>query len=87
MVTAMVTTLQTYQVKSSSFTICHQLLISLLQPPVPDRPEGVPAVLAFLPMHHTYGLHAYVFRSMFGRSTFVFMSRWDVDTALQIIPK
>lgn len=56
-------------------------------PPPPVNPEGLPVVLAFLPIHHTYGLHAYCFRAFLAQSTFVIMNKWDADLALSCIPE
>lgn len=50
-------------------------------------PEGIPVVLAFLPMHHTYGLNIYAFRSCLARATLVLMPKWDTKLALEAIPK
>jgi hypothetical protein len=57
------------------------------KPPPPVNPEGIPVVLAFLPLHHTYGLHHYSFRSLLDPATYVIMSKWDIDLALKSIPK
>ncbi|KAJ7594633.1 hypothetical protein C8J56DRAFT_927244 [Mycena floridula] len=56
-------------------------------PPVPQNAEGVNIVLGFLPMHHSYGLHAYCFRSCLARMTFVIMPKWNIQAALKLIPK
>ncbi|KAF9004607.1 hypothetical protein BDQ17DRAFT_1240838 [Cyathus striatus] len=59
-----------------------------VHPPQPLKtPEGIPVSLAFLPLHHTYGLHVYCFRAMITPNTLVIMSKWNIDTALQLIPK
>ena len=50
-------------------------------------PEDIPIILALLPLHHTYGLHMYSFRSCLTRATLVLMPRWDTKLALKIIPK
>ena len=50
-------------------------------------PEGMHVVLAFLPMHHTYGLHMYAFRSCLACSTLALIPKWDVKLALKAIPK
>ncbi|KAF9072347.1 hypothetical protein BDP27DRAFT_1320771 [Rhodocollybia butyracea] len=52
-----------------------------------SRPNDVPVSLAFLPMHHSYGLHAYCFRSLLAPATFVLMAKWNIDAALKAIPK
>ncbi|PFH48612.1 hypothetical protein AMATHDRAFT_49386 [Amanita thiersii Skay4041] len=56
-------------------------------PPPPKTPDGVARTLAFLPMHHTYGLHAYCFRAFLTPRTFVMLPRWNTELALSIIPK
>ncbi|TEB20120.1 acetyl-CoA synthetase-like protein [Coprinellus micaceus] len=55
--------------------------------PPPPTPEGLPVVLAFLPLHHTYGLHTYSFRIFLAPMTLVFMKRWDIEVALTAIPR
>jgi hypothetical protein len=49
--------------------------------------EGIPVGLAFLPLHHTYGLHAYCFRNFMAPGTHVILPKWDIDSALAIIPR
>ncbi|TFK34780.1 hypothetical protein BDQ12DRAFT_715112 [Crucibulum laeve] len=56
-------------------------------PPPPPTPEGIPIVLAFLPFHHTYGLHSYCFRAFLTPMTFVVVPKWNIETALKTIPK
>ncbi|KAF5348471.1 hypothetical protein D9756_009591 [Leucocoprinus leucothites] len=56
-------------------------------PPPPKTPEGIPVTLAFLPLHHTYGLHAYGFRAFLAPHTFVILGKWDIKKALAAIPK
>jgi hypothetical protein len=58
-----------------------------VQRPPPPTPEGLPVVLAFLPLHHTYGLHTYSFRIFLAPMTLVFMKRWDIEVALTAIPR
>ncbi|KAH6912657.1 amp dependent CoA ligase [Coprinopsis sp. MPI-PUGE-AT-0042] len=55
--------------------------------PPPVNPEGIPVILAFLPLHHTYGLHSYSFRSLLEPATYIIMSKWNIDLALKSIPK
>ncbi len=57
------------------------------QHPPPVNPEGIPVSLAFLPLHHTYGLHTYSFRSSLAPTTYVILSQWNIDIALKAIPK
>ncbi|KAG6836000.1 hypothetical protein H0H93_012364 [Arthromyces matolae] len=56
-------------------------------PPPPQTPSGLPIGLAFLPLHHTYGLHQYAFRGLLAPSTFVILSQWNLKVALELIPK
>jgi acyl-CoA synthetase (AMP-forming)/AMP-acid ligase II len=43
--------------------------------------------LAYLPMYHSYGLHQYCFRCFLAPQTLVVMSKWDINTVLDAIPK
>lgn len=36
-------------------------------------------------MHHSYGLHAYCFRSSLAPATYVIIPRWNIDLALKLI--
>ncbi|KAG6845061.1 hypothetical protein H0H87_001123 [Tephrocybe sp. NHM501043] len=56
-------------------------------PPPPQTPSGLPVGLAFLPFHHTYGLHTYAFRGLLAPMTFVILSQWNIKVALDIIPR
>ncbi|KAF5377817.1 hypothetical protein D9615_006732 [Tricholomella constricta] len=56
-------------------------------PPPPKTPEGIPIALAFLPFHHTYGLHTYAFRAFLSPMTLVILSQWDLKLALELIPR
>ncbi|KAG6852118.1 hypothetical protein C0991_002977, partial [Blastosporella zonata] len=56
-------------------------------PPPPKTPDGLPVGLAFLPFHHTYGLHTYAFRGLLAPMKFVILSQWNIKVALEIIPK
>ncbi|EEB99174.1 hypothetical protein MPER_01197, partial [Moniliophthora perniciosa FA553] len=56
---------------------------SLANPPLP--PASLPIILAFLPMHHAYGLAAYCQRAFVARSTWVIMGRWNPVKAVQLI--
>ncbi|GLB38764.1 putative AMP-binding enzyme C-terminal domain [Lyophyllum shimeji] len=62
-------------------------LAEVYTPPRINTPEGIPIGLAFLPLHHSYGLHAYSFRAFLSPLTLVLMSRWDLKHALELIPK
>ena len=56
------------------------------QPPPPDTPEGIPVWLAFLPLHHCYGLFYYAFRFFLQPQTLVFLKQWNTEVALKAIP-
>ncbi|KAJ3506882.1 hypothetical protein NLJ89_g6614 [Agrocybe chaxingu] len=64
-----------------------QLIADVYTPPTPKTPEGIPVTLAFLPLHHTYGLHGYCFRSCLSPNTLVLPSKWDIHACLKAIPK
>ncbi|PBL03846.1 acetyl-CoA synthetase-like protein [Armillaria gallica] len=57
-----------------------------VSPPI-DTPEGIPITLAFLPMHHSYGLHAYCFRSFIVPHTYIIFPKWNLAAAMKAIPK
>jgi acyl-CoA synthetase (AMP-forming)/AMP-acid ligase II len=63
------------------------LLLQLNLLPFRQPADGIPVILALLPMHHTYGLNIYAFRSCLIRSTLVLMPKWDTKVALRAIPK
>ncbi|KAJ3863633.1 amp dependent CoA ligase [Lentinula novae-zelandiae] len=68
----------------SLFQIITRTQISaLILPPL----NNIPVCLAFLPMHHTYGLHVYCFQSLLAPSTIAIMPKWDINAALKAIPK
>ncbi|KAL0961550.1 hypothetical protein HGRIS_006489 [Hohenbuehelia grisea] len=60
---------------------------SIYTPPVIPTPEGIPIHLAFLPLHHTYGLHAFLFRAFIVPATYVLLGRWSIERALAAISK
>ncbi|KIM41001.1 hypothetical protein M413DRAFT_19093 [Hebeloma cylindrosporum] len=64
-----------------------QVISEVYTPPTPGTPEGIPITLAFLPLHHTYGLHAYSFRACLAPSTLVILPKWDINVALKVIPR
>ncbi|KAJ6494154.1 hypothetical protein DFH09DRAFT_1265636 [Mycena vulgaris] len=47
----------------------------------------LPVTLAVLPMFHSYGLHAYIFRGTLFPATYVLMERWNTANYLKAIPK
>ncbi|KAJ8502359.1 hypothetical protein ONZ45_g11839 [Pleurotus djamor] len=61
--------------------------LSVYTPPPLPTPEGLPIFLAFLPLHHTYGLHAFSFRPFLTPSTVVILPRWNIEHALKVIAK
>ncbi|KAF5317551.1 hypothetical protein D9619_013140 [Psilocybe cf. subviscida] len=67
--------------------VVQQAVLQIYTPPTPTNPEGIPVTLAFLPLHHTYGLHAYCYRACLAPSTLVLMPQWDVKVALNAIPR
>ncbi|KAK1218620.1 hypothetical protein PQX77_018690 [Marasmius sp. AFHP31] len=56
-------------------------------PPIIPNREGNPVGLAFLPMHHVYGLGAYAQRTFWKPIKLIMMPRWNVDDALRLIKK
>lgn len=57
-------------------------------PPVKlPTPDGRLVNLAFLPMHHVYGLYHYCFRGFAAPVRFIILPRWDIERVLKIIPK
>lgn len=71
----------------SQYAVTVMAGLAVAPAPPPKTPEGLPVVLAFLPMHHTYGLHTFCFRALLAPTTMVFLKRWDVEVALTAIPK
>ncbi|KAF8962991.1 hypothetical protein BDZ97DRAFT_1701982 [Flammula alnicola] len=53
----------------------------------PPNPESTPVTLAFLPLHHTYGLHSYCFRACLAPGTLIILPKWDIHVALRVIPQ
>ena len=64
-----------------------QVTSQVYVPPPPKNPEGIPVTLAFLPLHHTYGLHGYSFRSTLAPGTLVLLGQWNIHAALRAISK
>jgi len=56
-------------------------------PPKYSTPEGFAVLLAFLPIHHTFGIHGLCFRAFLQQATQVLLSQWNIDIALKLIPK
>jgi len=55
------------------------------RPPLEDAPQA--CTLGFLPIYHSFGLHVYVFRSILAGAKVVVMPRWNLQLALECIPK
>jgi len=55
--------------------------------PVVTYTESPRVTLAFLPLHHTYGLFVFCFISTLASGTLTILSKWDINAALRIIPK
>ncbi|KAK7030859.1 hypothetical protein VNI00_013968 [Paramarasmius palmivorus] len=69
----------------ASITQLATMQTSLANPPPP--PASPPVILAFLPMHHAYGLAAYCQRAFIARATWVIMGRWNPVDAVRLIEK
>ncbi|KIJ53944.1 hypothetical protein M422DRAFT_153797 [Sphaerobolus stellatus SS14] len=64
------------------------ILVLEFEKVVPRTRDGEhPVWLGFLPIYHTYGLHALCLKVPLRPSTVVIMPRWNLDTALAAIPK
>ncbi|PFH48605.1 hypothetical protein AMATHDRAFT_49379 [Amanita thiersii Skay4041] len=61
--------------------------VDVYMPPPPKTPDGIPRTLAFLPMHHTYGLHVYCINPFLSPNTMVILPKWNTDVVLSVIPK
>ncbi|KAL9712238.1 hypothetical protein Ac2012v2_005316 [Leucoagaricus gongylophorus] len=62
-------------------------VLKLGDTPIPVTDDGIPATLAYLPMHHTAGIHACSFRFFFGPSRLIIFPRWDIQAIMDAIPK
>ncbi|EKM74390.1 hypothetical protein AGABI1DRAFT_65577 [Agaricus bisporus var. burnettii JB137-S8] len=67
--------------------IVFQDVADSLPPVTPRGIDGVNTSLAYLPMHHSYGLHRYCLQSFIAPHTLVIMGKWDIKVALQCIQK
>lgn len=56
-------------------------------PSPPPNPADIPVVLAFMPLHHCYGLQYTAFRSSMRPTTTVYLPQWSPDAALDAIEK
>ncbi|KAK2463763.1 hypothetical protein APHAL10511_004201 [Amanita phalloides] len=70
-------------------TICQFIMLGLIARKLQALgvPDSIPRALAFLPMHHAYGLFAYCWRPSLSPLTMIMMPQWDTDLALSLIPK
>ncbi|KAF7768672.1 hypothetical protein Agabi119p4_7915 [Agaricus bisporus var. burnettii] len=59
----------------------------VMPPPTPKGLEGLPTQLAFLPLHHSYGLHQCCFRALIVPQTIVILKKWDIKTALDVVQR
>ncbi|KIL66830.1 hypothetical protein M378DRAFT_177655 [Amanita muscaria Koide BX008] len=57
------------------------------QPPKPIDPAEPTKILVFLPLHHAYGFTTCAVRMLLVPMTGIFMSHWNIDWALDLIPK
>ncbi|KAF9027409.1 acetyl-CoA synthetase-like protein [Hymenopellis radicata] len=71
----------------SQVAVMMRAVLAVAVPPPPETPEGIPITLAFLPMHHSYGLHSYCFRAFLSPSTSVLQGHWNMQDALRGIMK
>ncbi|KAF5348473.1 hypothetical protein D9756_009593 [Leucocoprinus leucothites] len=60
---------------------------TVVKTPAPPTPDGLPVVLAFLPMHHTFGFHIYSIRAFTLPTRFVIFRRWDTGRVLRAITR
>ncbi|KZP23323.1 acetyl-CoA synthetase-like protein [Athelia psychrophila] len=49
--------------------------------------EGIPSALVFLPLHHAYAFVVFNFRALLIPITLTVLPKWDLPTALALIPK
>ncbi|PFH48611.1 hypothetical protein AMATHDRAFT_149489 [Amanita thiersii Skay4041] len=75
------------KVSFGQMIVLAQEVAEVYTPPEPKTPDGLPKTLAFLPMHHSYGLHTYCFRAFVAPNTMVILPKWNTDLALSVIPK
>ena len=57
------------------------------QTSTPPTSDGISTSLAYLPLHHTAGLHAYCFRFFLSPSRLIILPRWDTQAVVEAIPK
>ncbi|KAF9451833.1 acetyl-CoA synthetase-like protein [Macrolepiota fuliginosa MF-IS2] len=66
--------------------VLQQHRLAVMKPPTPSTPDGLPVILAFLPMHHTFGLHLYCIRGFMVPTRFVIFRKWNVAQVLKAVP-
>jgi hypothetical protein len=76
-----------YTVRYTCFRLPVLLYVFTFKPPTPNTPEKIPVHLGFLPLHHSYGLLVYGFGCLMSPSTVVVMRKWNIDLALDSIPR
>jgi len=54
---------------------------------IASLPRVIPVALAFLPLHHAYGLNIYCFINCLAPSTLVILPQWNIQMVLESIPK
>ena len=73
--------------KNYHVNIGNYLLIFFFQTSTPPTGDGISTSLAYLPLHHTAGLHAYCFRFFLSPSRLIILPRWDTQAVMEAIPK
>ncbi|KAF8349615.1 hypothetical protein F5887DRAFT_878405 [Amanita rubescens] len=69
------------------FLILLKAAMQSMPPPKLPTPDGLSRHLACLPMNHSYGLFTYCFRCVLSPMTLVIVPSWNLDHALDLIPK
>ncbi|KIL66829.1 hypothetical protein M378DRAFT_74729 [Amanita muscaria Koide BX008] len=65
----------------------YSLLGQIAQKGKSTEPNEPFKVLAFLPLHHTYGFFTFIIGMFLFPTTSIIMSQWNIDLALDLIPK
>ncbi|KAL5526526.1 hypothetical protein ACEPAF_8250 [Sanghuangporus sanghuang] len=55
--------------------------------PAPKEPIPPARWLCFLPFYHSMGLHFFILKSLLAPNTMIVLPRWNIDQALEVIPK
>jgi len=64
--------------------LCMRCTYPFKRPTLPTS-DGLPVVLAFLPMHHTFGFHIYTIRAFVAPTRFIIFRKWDTGRVLRAI--